>query len=111
MFFSPNGKLQRKLARLFFEELGDAFHVFVLGQVCYPFHIAMKFGIKLVFYGENGEVEYGGDTRNMNNFAGDAIEDWAELYHKGVTFDNLAEKGLEKGILKEEDVKSNAFEF
>ena len=31
--FTPNGNFQRKLARLCFEELGDAFHVFVLGQV------------------------------------------------------------------------------
>ena len=29
---TPNGKFQKKLARLCFEELGDAFHVFVLGQ-------------------------------------------------------------------------------
>ena len=42
ILFTPNGVLQRKLARLCFEELGDAFHVFVLGQVCFPFHIALK---------------------------------------------------------------------
>ena len=48
--YSPNGELQRKLARLSFEELGDAFHVFVLGQVSFPFHIAKLLNINLVFY-------------------------------------------------------------
>ena len=46
---SPNGNLHRKLARLSFEELGDAFHVFVLGQLSYAFHIALNFGVSLVF--------------------------------------------------------------
>jgi hypothetical protein len=31
--------MQKKLARLSFEELGDAFHVFVLGQISYPFQM------------------------------------------------------------------------
>ena len=60
---TPNGIFQRKLARLCFEQLGDAFHVFVLGQVNYPFQIASKLGVKLVFYGENGELEYAGDPK------------------------------------------------
>ena len=38
---SPNGILHRKLARLSFEEFGDAFHVFVLGQISFAFHIAI----------------------------------------------------------------------
>ena len=61
MLCTPNGKFQRKLARLCFEELGDAFHVFVLGQISYPFQLAVKLDIPLVFYGENGEAEYAGD--------------------------------------------------
>ena len=61
--YTPNGNLQRKLARLCFEELGDAFHVFVLGQVNFPFHMALKLNINLVFYGENGELEYAGDPK------------------------------------------------
>ena len=43
------------LARLCLEELGDAFHVFVLGQISYPFHIALEMNIIIRFaYGENG---------------------------------------------------------
>ena len=55
---TPNGNFQRKLARLCFEELGDAFHVFVLGQIAFPFHMALKLGVNLVFYGENGVFEF-----------------------------------------------------
>ena len=61
ILFRPNGLTQRKLARLCLEELGDAFHVFVLGQLAYPVHMAVKMNINLIFYGENGELEYAGD--------------------------------------------------
>ena len=49
-----------------FEEFGDAFHVFVLGQVSFAFHIAVKFDIPLVMFGENGEAEYAGDPKVIN---------------------------------------------
>ena len=41
---SPNGKLHRKLARLSFEELGDAFHVFVLGN--YHMHFTSQLNLE-----------------------------------------------------------------
>ena len=91
---TPNGKFQRKLARLCFEELGDAFHVFVLGQVSYPFHIASKLGVKLVFYGENGEAEYAGDP----DFADKPYKPSSEFlkqHFKGVSFRELLDFGLE----------------
>jgi N-acetyl sugar amidotransferase len=94
---TPNGKIHRKLARLAFEELGDAFHVFVLGQVYFPIHMALKFGIKLVFYGENGEVEYAGDPKLVDKPYISMIEDKAYLreYEKGTSFVNLLKYGLE----------------
>jgi len=111
LLFFPNGKIHRKLSRLGFEFVGDNFLPFIYGQKSYAYHLSLKFKIPLMFYGENGEVEYGGDTRNMNRFVGDPVEDWTELAHKGVDFNDLVEKGLESGILKKEDVKDNAFEF
>ena len=57
LFFNPNGAVHRKLARLCFEEMGDAWQPFAFGQMCYSFQMAVKLGIKLVFYGENGEAE------------------------------------------------------
>ena len=100
---TPNGRFQRKLARLCFEELGDAFHVFVLGQISYPFQMAARLGIKLVFYGENGESEYAGDP----GFADKPYkpsEEWVRQHFKGVTFRELLDYGLKnKDYLSEED--------
>jgi len=88
---TPNGRAHRALARLSFEELGDAFHVFVLGQLYSPIHIALKFGIRLIFYGENGEVEYAGDPAMVDKPYLDLVQNasWLKGYLKGVTFDEL----------------------
>ena len=89
----PGGRLHRKLARLGLEELADAWQPFAYGQYCYSFHIALRFGIKLVFYGENGEAEYGGDPKN-NHRSHMPLEDWALNYFHGTPVDNLLQIGL-----------------
>ena len=100
---TPNGKFQRKLARLCFEELGDAFHVFVLGQISYPFQIASKLGVKLVFYGENGEAECAGDPEFADKPFKPSSE-FVKQHFKGVTFRELLEYGIKhKDYLSEED--------
>lgn len=91
----PNAKLHRKLARIGFEAVGDNFLPFIYGQMCYPFHIAKTFDIKLVFYGENGEAEYSGDPR-VFNLRGMPFEIWAEQYFKGVVVDDLIKYGIEE---------------
>ena len=103
---TPNGRVHRKLARLSFEEYGDAFHVFVLGQVYYPIHMACKFNIKLIFYGENGEVEYAGDPIATDKPYIDFIknEKWIKGYLKGTTIDQILEYAYdEKDYIKKED--------
>ncbi|WP_438978895.1 N-acetyl sugar amidotransferase [Polynucleobacter sp.] len=55
---SPNGKVQRKLARLAFENLGHPFQPFICGQRVVGPRAALDTGAKLVFYGEN-VAEYG----------------------------------------------------
>ena len=100
---TPNGRFQRKLARLCFEELGDAFHVFVLGQISYPFQMALKMGIKLVFYGENGEAEYAGDPEYADKPYKPSKE-WVRQHFKGLTFRELLDFGLKnKDYLSEDD--------
>ena len=91
----PNGKLHRKLSRVAFEALGDAWQPFTYGQVCYAFHIAQAFNIRLVFFGENGEAEYSGDPR-VYNLRGMPFEMWAEQYFKGIMVDDLIQYGLEE---------------
>lgn len=91
----PNGRLHRKLSRLAFETLGDAWQPFAYGQVSYAFHIALRFDVPLVFFGENGEAEYSGDPR-VYNLRGMPFEIWAEQYFKGITVDDLIQFGLEE---------------
>ena len=103
MLCTPNGKFQRKLARLCFEELGDAFHVFVLGQVSYPLQMALKMGVKLVFYGENGEAEYAGDPKYVDKPYKPTTE-FVTQHFKGLTFRELLDYGLQnKDYLSEDD--------
>ena len=61
---TPNGAVTRKLAKLATEHLGDPFQPFIYGQANFPMHMAVKYDVKLIMYGENGEVEYGGDMKN-----------------------------------------------
>jgi len=103
---TPNGHLHRKLARIGFEAVGDPFLPFIYGQMSFAFHIALKFDIKLIFFGENGEAEYGGSTKN-NYRPFMPIEDWADLYWKGATVDDLISWGLENDILKSNDFDEN----
>lgn len=79
---TPHGRLHRRLSRRAFERLGDAWQPFAYGQVCYAFHIACKFNIPLIFFGENGEAEYGGTSKHAE-LPGVPFEDWLEVYFKG----------------------------
>ena len=106
----PNGILHRKLARLTFELLGTPFEPFGYGQKAYAFHIAVKFKIPLIFYGENGEIEYGGSLKNMGKPYEDP-SDWKELYYKGSGVDELIQIGREAGFFTQEELKNNHFQF
>lgn len=106
----PNGLLHRKLSRIAFEILGDAWEPFAYGQKAYAFQLAVKFGIPLVFYGESGEIEYGGSVKNKDK-AFETPEDWKEFYFKGSGIDDLVERGLEKGVFTKEEVENNRFDL
>ena len=106
----PNGIIHRKLARTGFELKGDPFEPFIYGQKAYPFKIALKFKIPLIFYGENGETEYGGIQKNIDK-SHETPEDWEEEYYKGAGFDKVIQEGFKMGIFDEKDMKQNAFDF
>lgn len=106
----PNGDLHRKLSRIAFEALGDPWQPFTFGQMSYAFHIALKFDIKLVFFGENGEAEYGGSTKN-NYKAYMPLEDWSDLYFKGVNVNDLIEWGKKKNLISEADYTDSDLTF
>ena len=100
----------RQLARLSFEEFGDAFHVFVLGQISYAFHIAAKFGIKLVMFGENGEAEYAGDPTVIDRPLVPA-SDFQRLYFKGMSLKETVEFGNQNKSYFDIDPNSEDLSF
>ena len=61
--FTPSREIQEKISLLGLMYIGNHFEAFGRGQVSYPFHVANELNIKLVMYGENGELEYGGSLK------------------------------------------------
>lgn len=95
----PNTYAYRLLSRLSTEYLGDPFQPFVYGVKAYPIRMALKHNISLIFFGENGEVEYGGDMKNANSFMHDVGEDLRNHYFKGMMPSDWEKHGVDKKLL------------
>ena len=89
--FKPNGKAMKLLTKLSIENLLHPFQTFILGQKNLAPKIALKYGIPLIFYGEN-EAEYG------NPIADNSISLRDKSYF---TFQNLDEIFLGGVSIKE----------
>jgi len=108
--FTPNRDIQRKISLLGLTFIGNHFEAFGRGQVCYPFHVANELNIKLVMYGENGELEYGGSLKNKDKY-GQPIEDWDELYHKGTNTKELLDEGVKIGLLSKNEADHPSIKY
>lgn len=93
--FYRNGKVMKLLTKLSIENLFHPFQTFILGQKNIGPKIAAKYGINLVFYGEN-EAEYGNpiadnesSLRDKSYFTFKNIDD---LYLGGVSVKELQKK-------------------
>jgi N-acetyl sugar amidotransferase len=60
VFFRPNQRVHRHLSRRFFIERGNPKVAWDAGVNAIPLRFATRLGIRLVFYAEHGESEYGG---------------------------------------------------
>jgi N-acetyl sugar amidotransferase len=65
--FSPNPKVRARLNKLCLTEVGDIAWPEHVGIFTTPVKIAIKFGIKLLIWGENSQNEYGGPSEASNN--------------------------------------------
>jgi N-acetyl sugar amidotransferase len=92
--FNQNGKVLRLLTKLSIENLFHPFQTFILGQKNIGPKIAAKYGIPLVFYGEN-EAEYG------NPIADNATSLRDKSYHSMSSVDNSYLGGVSISELKE----------
>lgn len=91
---TPNGPVHRKLTKVAFEILGDPFQPFIYGQTNFPLQIAVNYNIPLLMYGENGEVEYGGDMKNAFKPTRDYKADHKKHYFSGVAPEDLVNYGI-----------------
>ena len=94
----PNGQTVRKLTRLAFEHMGDPFQPFIYGQTNFPLQMAVKYQIPLIMYGENGEVEYGGDMKNAHRPTRQ-IADHDKHYFSGKGPDFWKRYGIDERLL------------
>ncbi|EGQ7944301.1 N-acetyl sugar amidotransferase [Vibrio cholerae] len=96
---TPPGKTHRKLTKLAFEHLGDPFLPFIYGQNNMPLQMAERYGISLIFYGENSEVEYGGNMAD----AFVPTRDWkfknTNILMSGMPPETFLEHGITKNDL------------
>lgn len=106
----PDGKIHRRLSRLSFELIGDAWQPFTYGQKAWAFHIAEKFNIRLIFFGENGELEYGGSTEYKDKPKEDP-DVWERHYFRGAAVNKLVEIGIEKGLFRKEEINEKILQW
>ena len=113
---TPDGKTHRILTKLSFEMIGDVFQPFIYGQKSFPMHIAINYRIPLVMFGENGEVEYGGDLKNSEVPTHNITDDMVKHYFSGILPDDFTKYGISKEKLtfyyppKEKDAKKAKLE-
>lgn len=96
---TPEPKITAKLARLAFEHMGDPFLPFIYGQTNFPLQMSVKYRVPLIMYGENGEVEYGGDMKNAYRATRD-IEDHDKHYFSGKPPEFWTQHGIAERDLK-----------
>lgn len=93
--FKQNGKVMRLLTKLSIENLLHPFQTFILGQKNLAPKLALKFGIPLVFYGEN-EAEYGNpiadNATSLRDKSYYTMNNIDEIYLGGVSIKELREK-------------------
>lgn len=96
---SPNGITTRKLTALSLKYVGDPFQPFIYGQTNFPLQMAVRYNVPLIMYGENGEVEYGGDMKNAHR-PDREIADHDKHYFSGLPPEFWTEHGISAADLK-----------
>ena len=93
--FRRNGKVMKLLTKLAIENLMHPFQTFMLGQKNLGPKLAAKFGIPLVFYGEN-EAEYGNpiadNSTSLRDNSYHTFRNIDELFLGGISIKELKER-------------------
>lgn len=93
--FNQNGRVMKLLTRLSIENLLHPFQTFILGQKNLAPKVALKFGIPLIFYGEN-EAEYGNpiadNATSLRDKSYYSMKNVDEVFLGGVSVRELIDK-------------------
>lgn len=96
---NPSYEAMRRLNKAGFVDIGFPYYGWLIAIHTAVIHVAMGFGIDLVFYGEDGEVEYGGSTETAKNPIYDVN------YQKKIYLEGGYEKVLESCGLPESELQ------
>ncbi|MES2755182.1 MAG: N-acetyl sugar amidotransferase [Pseudomonadota bacterium] len=100
---SPDAEAMRVLNRTGFIEMGFPYYGWLVAIQAAVVKFTVKFGIELIFYGEDGEVEYGGSTETAARPTYD-VNYMRRVYLEGGHNEVLRKSGLPRSSL-------NFFEF
>lgn len=93
--FKPNGRVHKLLTKLAIQNLLHPFQTFILGQKNLAPKIAARYGIPLIFYGEN-EAEYGNPIADNQTSLRDksyfVMRQLSDVYLAGTSISELIEK-------------------
>jgi N-acetyl sugar amidotransferase len=101
--FTADGRVQRTLTKLAYSNLLHPFQPFTLGQRYFPVKLALRMGIKLVFYGENA-AEYGTVSGE------DAVSLVPARYYTGERSSDLLIGGVPIGKLQDYGIQQGQLE-
>ena len=101
---SPNTKVLDRLNKYGFIEKGFPYYGWLIAIITAVIKTAGNFDIPLIFYGEDGEVEYGGSSESKNK----ALYDIS--YMKRVYLEGGHEKVLDR-IRKDDDISEAELSF
>ena len=94
----PGYNAMQKLNKTGFFNMGFPYYGWLLSIFTGPPIIAEKFGIELIFYGEDGELEYGGSTELKNSYL------FSADYIKEIYFERGYDKVIKKSKLSNKEL-------
>jgi N-acetyl sugar amidotransferase len=106
ILITPRGDIHRAMTKAAFLEMGDPFQPFIYGQYSAPFRTALQYNISLVFYGEDGEVEYGG-AMELSNRSGLSFDDFVRNRFSNIYPESFSKYGISEKDLKRYTLSSN----
>ena len=110
ILISPNYKLHKALSRAGMNFLGDPWQPFEYGQTNLPFKFSELLKIKLCFYGENGELEYGGSEK-LKNISQKKPDSFKSHYQKGLNIEKLINLALDYKLIDRDDFSKQDLNF